>query len=490
MMKKGKRIAALALSMVIALGSVCYKPPKAEAAIVESALASAAISTYLSATGFEFFGGGPSSPTEMNELLAKELTKLTQEFAASIEQLNDEVCAVITSGVTLLENGVVKFSASSANMLGRFSDWLINRFGLINDGVPTTGSVGVVPSVSDGFVSCNGFTVPAFPAYDTATYPYACIVNQDGLIQLFVLNKPRHLDSGDKYFGVYGDRSLGIRWHYSGTPSATNTWGSKLEDSKTTFCYNTEYLVWANYDVMSVTGSVYLTGSQPAKAEDWDNPVLSVSLPSTYEAPPTVDGQYAMVVDTGLTFADEQSYIDAVLNGVTAGTLSPTYTIEQATGGDVVVPDEDEERAGILNWVKNIAQSVKELPRTIADAVADVFVPSEEYLAVLPETIAVTFDGRTGILTYPTSVLYDFADRLTDGQQDFILSWPDIREPSTGGVMMEAGQFNVSKFVRDNQMLSDFYTIYQYAVGAYLTFLFFGLCSRKYNSIVGDISGV
>ena len=56
--------------------------------------------------------------------------------------------------------------------------------------------------------------------------------------------------------------------------------------------------------------------------------------------------------------------------------------------------------------------------------------------------------------------------------------------------MMEAGQFNVSKFVRDNQMLSDFYTIYQYAVGAYLTFLFFGLCSRKYNSIVGDISGV
>lgn len=224
----------------------------------------------------------------------------------------------------------------------------------------------------------------------------------------------------------------------------------------------------------------------------YNGSAVNVSISPDYEAAPDVDEQHAMVVDTGLTFEDEQSYIDAVLNGVAAGTLSPTYTIESTTAGDVTVPGEDAEddtQVGILNWTKKIWQSVVELPQTIANAVANVFVPSEEYLAALPETVTAAFDGRTGFLTYPASVLYDFADMLTSGSEDFILEWPDVREPTSKAVMLEAGEFNVSKFVRDNDSLSDVYVIYQYVVGAYLTFLFLGLCRRKYNSVIGDRLG-
>jgi len=177
---------------------------------------------------------------------------------------------------------------------------------------------------------------------------------------------------------------------------------------------------------------------------------------------------------------------------VVAGTLAPAYTIESTTAGDVINPDvgtDTEDQANILSWLKHIVQEVKALPQTIAQAVATVFVPSAEYLAALPVTVTDTFDDRTGFLTYPVSVVHDFAGRLSAGAQDFVLKWPTVYEPYSKGQLMAAGQFNVSKYVRDNDFASDVYDIYQWVVKAYMTFLFLGLCRKKYNSVVGDRLG-
>lgn len=499
-MKKGKRIAAFALSLVVALGSVCYRSPKAEAVVFESAaLVSALTSTYLSSTGFSFSASTDNWDADaVNERIYNETKQFFVDVYSAYVETEEEFYALLCDGAEILTDGVVKFSAAAANLLGQFSDWLVEKFGLIGeDGAPVTDSVPIVPGTG-GYFSYNGIYLPALPVWDSITYPYVYVEDSSGAHTNYVAyfsDRKIFVDASSSSNSYYSSKD-GVSTFFTSTYNASiGEWG----DFGNTFTlsanrYNGlgDYVIWSNFDIMKGS-AIYLAASEPVVAEDWENPVLSVTLPADYEAAPTVDEQYAMVIDTGLTFADEQSYIDAILGGVAAGTLSPTYTVEETTAGDVTVPGEDAEddtQVGILNWVKKIWQSVKELPQTIADAVANVFVPSEEYMATVPETIADTFGSRTGFLTYPTSVLYDFVDMLSETSGDFILSWPTVREPSTGGVMMEAGQFNVSKFVRDNQSLSDWYIIYRYAVGAYLTFLFFGLCRRKYNSVVGDRLGV
>ena len=485
-MKKGKRIAALALSMVIALGSVCYKPPKAEA-FAGGMLANMCLSVYMTATGISLV---PNDATA--QAICSALDSLIPDFAKDYAQEVGEYTAdifrqTIEQDCIIQPTGFLQMGHIAVNLMGRFVGWLIAKYGLVSGGEAEEVVYG------SPIVTKDGIQVPVIN-YDGKPYAYFGAGRYEFLsgFKLVSYYRPSDgclfmeaYDNGDYKFtmGAGGDE-VGFMLCLCDSPKAS---GHRYKGMAHVYADGSvDGWAWHVAEALNKSvGEIFGVSTTPDVTDS-----IEIAVDPDYETAPDVDEQYAMVINTGLTFADEQSYIDAVLNGVASGTLTPTYTIEQATTGDVVVPDEDEENNGILNWVKNIAQDVKALPRTIADAVANVFVPSEEYLAVLPETIAVTFDGRTGILTYPTSVLYDFADRLSDGQQDFILSWPDVREPSTGGVMMEAGQFNVSKFVRDNQMLSDFYVIYQYAVGAYLTFLFFGLCSRKYNSIVGDISGV
>jgi len=105
------------------------------------------------------------------------------------------------------------------------------------------------------------------------------------------------------------------------------------------------------------SGELHWSGSHGAYDAVFDGAssvCLDVTLSAHYEAAPTVDEQYAMVVNPGLTYEDEQSFIDAVMNGVVAGTLAPAYTIESTTAGDVINPDvgtDTEDQANILSWL-------------------------------------------------------------------------------------------------------------------------------------------
>lgn len=486
-MRIGKRIAALALSMVVALGSVCYKPPKAEAVVLETAaLVSASLSTYLSATGFSItsdFDG--ININQANQMIFSQATQFFSEMGDAIAETEEEFYALLCEGAEFATNGVVNFSASAADILSQFSAWFIDKLGLIGeDGVP----VGTPqPIYASGTVTLNtGATYPLF-VYTTETkdsivpteLPATGYLPVDG--STYYLPNGNWIKTLDSYEIKLGRADSSTA--YASSLSTNYDWAFMFAKSNGTD------------GVLIYKDGVYNTFLSSRLTDYFGTEVknLSVSIPADYEAPPKVEEQYAMVVDTGLTAADAQALIDSITGGFMAGTLSPTYTIEQTTTGDVAVPDEgedtDDTQVSILSWTKKIWQSVTELPQSIADAVANVFVPSAEYMAALPGTVTDTFASRTGFLTYPVSVLYDFSDRLLMGSDDFILEWPDVKEPTSKAVILAAGEFNVSKFVRDNDSLSDVYIIYQYVVGAYLTFLFLGLCRKKYNSVVGDRLG-
>jgi len=410
MKKLYTRIAAFALSLVVALGSVCYNPPKAEAVVVESAAAMAGAFTYLSATGFEFAGDGTAYGA-MADAFQMMFTDLTEEYDAYVNEVSGypDVVAptlqeTILGGMTLLENGAVKFSAAAANALGRFEDWLIDRLGLIaEDGTPVTAPVAVVPGIGD-CAYYNGVLLPNIDQFITETRPYVIMSLIGRAVTLYFSQEPvpQYLNSLGLYIG-YSDSPVPQYLRLSYDLDLGEFTGEEYRTKL--FNFPASNYLWSNFDVYDSDGTLVKKAVNPVVAEDWENPVLSVSLPADYEAAPTVDEQYSMVIDTGLTLEDEQSFIDAVLNGVVAGTLAPAYTIESTTAGDVINPDvgtDTEEQANILSWLKYIVQDVRALPQAISDkfaafpqaiaeAIRGIFVPDTALMSEITDTFSSKF---------------------------------------------------------------------------------------------------
>ena len=375
MKKMFTRIAACSLAVMIAFGSVCYKPPKARALGVGSAFAAAATFSYLEAVGMSFEG---SAYDGMRDSLLGIFVDLSDNFVSGLGILRSDFEAIVAEGVDFLENGHVRFSSAAVNMLSQFSDWLIDKFGL------TAGSEALVSGGCIPFTDGDGVAQVAYQAvYDSSAGRWVApshLMQVDPAVLLHGIYYSGNdywsgREAGGQYKFVYYHN--GVAGYEINSNYGYDVVGFLVGYANTTkglrhgiFTYNSEGLClgfdqpgYADNSALAVFGTDVVSD-------------ISIGLATDYEAPPKVEEQYSMVIDTGMTFADEQEFIDSVLAGVAAGTLSPTYDIEETENRDVVVPGEvTDTQAGILSWVKTIAQRVSALSQSIAEAVKSVFVP-------------------------------------------------------------------------------------------------------------------
>lgn len=387
MKKLYTRMAACSLAVLIAFNTVAI--PKAEAVITESALVSAFVVTYSAAAGFAY-RGEPFPGVEQMPAVVRSIETFIEDFAVAREMTRAEFGEVVLSGFEFVGDGIVKIGSAAAGLLASFTDWLVDKMGLIGeDGEPVTEPVGFVPSVGD-MCLYNGVELPMLPDYDESAYPYAIIVPFDSNYRLWLSDSPFVDISSGTTYGFATTTNNAVQRYDN---SSGDAWGSYTTRNPTNGLYTVyAQLIWSNHDILTTSGSVYLAASEPVASEDWDNPVLYTVLSPDYEVAPTVDEQYAMVIDTGMTIEDEQDFVDSVLGGMLAGTLAPTYTIENTAGGDVVVPDEETDtQAGILSSVKNIAQNVIALPQTIAEAIKGIFVPDTALTTEITDAFSAKF---------------------------------------------------------------------------------------------------
>jgi len=228
------------------------------------------------------------------------------------------------------------------------------------------------------------------------SHPYRVLARwtTNGAYNLYVSVVPFVWKSSGSSEGLYASGSYAYATYGWSSP----VWKLTSSYSGTGFVlYTTNPLeiVWANHTIVDEAGSL----------SSYSGFSTAFSLSADYEAAPTVEEQYAMVVNPGLTFEDEQSYIDAVMNGVVAGTLASAYTIESTTAGDVINPDvgtDTEEQANILSWLKYIVQDVRALPQAISDkfaafpqaiaeAVKGIFVPDTVLTTEITDTFSEKF---------------------------------------------------------------------------------------------------
>lgn len=393
MHKRMSRILACFVAVALALGSVCYRPPKAEAAVLPSALAVASVVAVMCATGFELNQEGTATGA-IADALEREVRSKMKEYAETREMYQEQFEEAIASRVELLADGTMRIGYEAANLINSFAEWLVAKFGLIDEnGIPVTGPV----LLNSGVPDFDELLSKLYNKSDLLVLRDNAYTSSSNLYEYHVLDSyfAFHLydfiyDSLSNTLTITPDDPNGNVRYYGLGYTSTSGWvrytNDMLEKPSVSYdldLYSIAYI--SSCDIYDTEGNLC----------SLTVPDVSISLSSDYEAAPTVEEQYAMVIDTGLTMDDEQSIIDSILSGAVAGTLAPSYAIEQAPAGDLVVPDEDTTQASILSWVKTIAQSVVSLPQSIAKAVEAVFAPD----AALVDEISATFTDKFGFVS-------------------------------------------------------------------------------------------
>lgn len=415
MKKTMTRIAACSLAVLIAFNT--FAIPKSKAVAFGSQFASAVTAAFMTATGFSMDASGNWNGTSADMYIANSLDGFLRDFAEAREMTKAQFEELIYDGVEIVHGGFVKISTGVAALLSGFTDWLIDKFGLIGeDGIPVTEPVGIV---------ANTIPFPALPDIDLTVYPYVVLWHnaEAGTFRYYRAG----IDA--KVVPTYSSVQLqtsgtGSCWYYNAEKAA---WFAFSEDVGT-LDITLSYIVASSFSIYDKAGTLLVPESDVyafAGVEDWTNSALTVLLPSDYEPAPTFEEQYSMVIDTGMSFEDEQTFIDSILAGVASGTLNPTYDIE-LENRDTVVPGEvTDTQAGILSWVKRIAQSVISLPQAIADK----FAAFPQAIAKAVEGIFVPDAALTTEITDTFSEKFAFVPQLHALGVDLLNLKPDSEPP-------------------------------------------------------------
>ena len=481
-MKKGKRLIAMALALTVALGSVCWEPPKAKALFTEPAAAlgcALLVSVIVGTTADLIFTDAVKE--DIGYAIDGLVTDFIEATGETVVSNADDFFYAMSSGAAMLETGAIQLAETAGGLAARFINWLREDKGLVGGGGPLN-----FGTIDTDFALYNGFKYPNIENHvDSSVYPYTFIFHRGSNVFLYYTSEPVYLVS----YTLYLNPGL---WGWSMYNTVKNSWvvqsldGNVSSASPLLDISSTNYFLWSSYDVLC-SESVYFEGSLPVPIYSDDAQLQPKS--EFQPIPNEIPAGQTLTVNTGLvdlSFTDEQAAADSIFSAALAGTLSPTVAVE---GTATDIPGTDTETgtdtdASILSWVKKIWQTVSDIPGAIADAVAGIFVPSADFYPTAISNLKDAFSDRMGLLTYPISVLFDFLDRVVNlSDQQPILTWGNIYLPGYATPLVAAGQYNLNDAIGTSQG-KQLHDIYLVIVDAMMILAFVELCRHKYQKII------
>ena len=182
------------------------------------------------------------------------------------------------------------------------------------------------------------------------------------------------------------------------------------------------------------------------------------------------DGTTATVVygDNEITFTDH------------GNTYTLAYPTETTGGGD----GEGGGSGGgtILGLLGKLLDLLGGLITSLLNGLKSLFVPSEDFFSGSLADLKSLFDGKMGLITYPTSVVVNFFDRVTSLDSAApVFAWTDIRFMDT--TLISAGSYNLEDALTTPE-LQRLHQIYLDCVSAILIFGFLDLCYKKYRDVI------
>lgn len=487
-MRKGKRLIAMVLAMAVALGSVCWKPPEAKAVVIDATVAfgaAAATAAINGTTATTLFTGMSTSAatTAMTTLMGEYATATGAAASGTAFAASIGASAVVTAA------GALVIGAAAGYALWQFIKWLREDKGLEAGGNPA-------PLYSSAFLS-------DYPVTEIGLGDVSVLTNTGAfVITLKSFTSPVYTFNGYSYYSAYPSQPH----YYSGflfssTPfectlsvkSCGNFYVCSLGGIRKSKLQNHDSFVQLP-DVPSSGISVLFDQifSLPLVSEDLIFEPNSEFQTIPQEIP---DGQ-AMVISgiENLPQDDPQAAADAIMQTAIDGALAPVVTVEadptvdtDPDTGTETDPDtgiDSDTNTSILDWLKQIWESICNIPSAIAEAIASIFVPSPDFYPTAISNLKDAFSDRMGLLTYPISVLFDFLDRVVNlSEQQPILTWGNIYLPGYATPLVAAGQYNLNDAIGTSQG-KQLHDIYLVIVDAIMVLAFVDLCRHKYQKII------
>lgn len=486
-MKKRKRLIAVVLAMAVALGSVCWKPPEAKAVVIDATAAfgaAAATAAINGTTATTLFTGMTTAAAQSS------VVTLMGEYATATGAASSGAAfaSSIAAGTVLTAAGAIVLTAAAGYAVYKFIEWLREDKGL----------------------EAGGEVVPVFfgsTVVDVASGNY--VFAPDGVIDYmpYLLSIDEILTFSNSYgLRVYFDSLNGkplvkAQCYYDGSP--TQPYGGFTFDS---LDYDPVYFVLRPYsDERYVSVWLYNDGSPSMLVNTIRKDKLGLDVISTLDLTPKPEFQPipneipdtdAVVITgiEGLPQNDPQAAADAIFQTAIDGALDPVVTVEadptietDPDTGTETDPDtgiDSDTNTSILDWLKQIWESICNIPSAIAEAIASIFVPSPDFYPTAISNLKDAFSDRMGLLTYPISVLFDFLDRVVNlSDQQPILTWGNIYLPGYATPLVAAGQYNLNDAIGTSQGKS-LHDIYLVIVDAIMILAFVDLCCHKYQKII------
>lgn len=464
-----KRIFSVVLALTVAVGSVCWRPPKAKAVVIDATAAfgaAAAAAAVNGTTATTLFTGMGTSAATSSVIGLMDSYAVATGVAAS----GTALASTIATGI-LVAGGTLLVGAAAAALIGGFIDWMREQEGL------KAGGSDVVLS-EDAKVFLDDGTSVDFVAWSAENgRPFNGTIFQDGIHY--------SLQNGTEFYSTQSS----FFFKFPGDAAFSSGAFSYLSGANYGF-----YLNGSTVIVKRITDGITSQGSYGWTANWRLDPVdVSFSLQPKLEfqnVPEIPEGQ-VLSIDTGLTglpSEDPQAIADAIMQSAIDGALDPNVSVvTDPTVTPEPDPGTDPEPGGAetTSWLSRILESIKSLPQRIAEAISSIFVPSPDFFPTAISNLKDTYSDRMGLLTYPFSILFDFLDRILNlNDQPPILRWDNIYLPSHPGTpIIAAGSYNLNDTLSTTagRRVHDVYLV---IVDAMMIVAFLDLCRRKYQKII------
>lgn len=481
---KGKRLVAMVLAVVVALGSVCWKPPEAKAVFTEPAVAlgcALLTSVIIGTTANLVFTDA------VKENIGYAIDGLVTEYLDTVGDVAattvDNFFSIIASGPKLLTTGAILLSKEAGELIARFVAWLQAEKGL------EAGGSSVVVFSDNMFLLQDGTLAYVYSNESSAVSGFKYSVDSDDIIfstgakWTFSVSNPGYFYAYDSSGGV--SQGFYVGSFIDSGASYFNAYYAHTDGISNPNYYSLTFLFYDEQNSIIGQSSANQLVSYWSNTYGYSSSDISLQPNSELQTIPQEipDGQ-SMVISgiDGITLDDQSAAADVIFDAVFAGTLAPTVTVEDVAT-DIPAIDTDTDTS-ILSWVKKIWQSVADIPAAIAEAVASIFVPSADFYPTAIASLKDAFSDRMGLLTYPISILFDFLDRMVNlSEQQPILRWGNIYLPGYATPLVAAGQYNLNDAIgtATGKQLHDIYLV---IVDAIMILAFVDLCRRKYQKII------
>lgn len=369
------RIASLALCVVFV--GMLFGVPKAEAVAAEAtavAIGVAVLGSYVAATQLRFTG-------DVADTISNGISSLVSDWveASAVAASADDWLANLGNTTQMTSPGILQMQGAFARGCAQFVEWLMETFGLDEDGDSTK----VVSGSSDTYLY-NGVELPDIEVVWNDTlifggknvYPYVVLVIGNYTRLWFSKQRP------------YIDAGSGSLYLPGGHAKFTLTNGSWLKDleSGSSASMGSQYLVWSSSDVLHADGTVFLAATDPVAANSVSitrNPGFSNPADDAAD-----DGNVTIV--TGLTSPTLSDLAVDVPAQIAAGEFAPTVELTQegeGAGEEVETPDDSTVVPGVTPWLQSIFNAIKGIADRIVSGIKGLFVPDQTAVDSLSEEV-------------------------------------------------------------------------------------------------------